>query len=538
MSGYLVKLYQKCKHLLNDKGQGLVEFALTIAFCAIIGYAVSEMGFIEALRGAYNTGNEAYLTADIGGGKTQASGSGGETGGESGGGSGGGGSTEDKSSAGVGPSGFKWGFIVPDEYYNKEYKNENATTDGGNTTVDFTAQQSKDDRLLADQKALENLAQFFLGKTQGEVAGYLKNANQAKYSADMGNVHGYNEELLLGHFKPLYNDKTKVGMKFVSNQLVDSLAQEILKWMINPSDPGSVNMNDYMDADGNIIYNFLVSDYVVSQGWVTGSQAGNIQGCGLKLRLEYDYSEKYGTYESADQVKVIGVHVAIDPRSQFNSVAGTSQYNGISSLGLDIQLRLDDEGKPYVTKYNTGIKAEDEPTASHLGMYNWYGEGDYRQVKKLIDNNVSVTLDSQNPVVTKTFEPGEIIKIVTKDSNNKDVIKYYIAFQEKELTVSYTSSQSSLEYKNTNSQKSNIFVKFTGYDTNYFHENDKTSYEGGHFNKIKIGDRGYLMTLNNGDSYVYVGKTTPVYVNSEDVKNSEDWIFIGNVIPEDHKTNT
>ena len=76
---------------------------------------------------------------------------------------------------GVGRSGFDWGVIDPNTYFEQSYEDKNKSLDGGKTWVNFeTAEASQEDRLSADQKALENIARFFVGKTKGEVAAVLK----------------------------------------------------------------------------------------------------------------------------------------------------------------------------------------------------------------------------------------------------------------------------------------------------------------------------------------------------------------------------
>ena len=63
------------------------------------------------------------------------------------------------------------------------------------------------------------------------------------------------------------------------DRLKPEYKDEVLKWMKNPTDPDSVEIEDN--------YMYLVSDYVVSQGWT--DKIGGNQGCGIHLRLEYDY---------------------------------------------------------------------------------------------------------------------------------------------------------------------------------------------------------------------------------------------------------
>lgn len=50
MNGLNTKLNKLLKSLFNPKGQGLVEFSLTLAFYAAIGLAVREAEFGEAIH--------------------------------------------------------------------------------------------------------------------------------------------------------------------------------------------------------------------------------------------------------------------------------------------------------------------------------------------------------------------------------------------------------------------------------------------------------------------------------------------------------
>ena len=70
MMGIITKTNEKLKSLLTQKGQGLVEFALVLAFCAAIVWAARETGFSEAISALLGSGEKPeYVTAAIGGGQ-------------------------------------------------------------------------------------------------------------------------------------------------------------------------------------------------------------------------------------------------------------------------------------------------------------------------------------------------------------------------------------------------------------------------------------------------------------------------------------
>ena len=515
---------KKLKVFFRQKGQGLVEIALILALCAGIGLAAREMGFLDAISSVFDFGEQPeYVTAAIGGG------TGGNPGGNTGDNPGGntgdnpGGNTGDNPG---GNTGDNPGGNTGDNPGGNTGDNPGGNTgdnpggnNGGGGLVDWGAQNpydyfedgvSQEERLAKDQEALVNIAKHFLTLTQSQVQALMKN-NQ---TADMGyyGSNGINtgEELMLGHFRPSTNQNT--GMKFETDgTLKADEAQNIFLWM-----QGDVENPTY---DPTNMY--LVSDYVVSQDWVkeAGIQAGGNQKNGLRLRLEYDYSGKYapeGGYENAGDVKVIGVHLAIDPKSQDNELLGnSSNYNRKSSSGLEVQVRINADGGYDISKEDTVRHIDASNQNSSTSFYNWYGEGDYQLVKQYIENQAEVI---NKTFTDREFTKGEIIKVGSQ---------YYIAIKDGTKTVSSSSSQASLEYDpNDNNKKSNIFVKFTGMNKRYLHENEKTAFdETNHVYKQQIiEDRGVLMTMDNGDIFVYVGDRKNVTFDETDIDN--DWIKI------------
>ena len=512
MKWSVTNIKQIIKGLRHEKGQGLVEFVLILAFCAAIGYAAREAGFGEAISALLGSGEQPeYVTAAIGGSGLRPS---------SGDNPGGGDEPPDDPreetpayGAGIGYSGHDWGTIVPNNYFEKEYQDENASLDGGKTTIDFTTEASQADRLAADQKALENLARFFIGKSQEQIAGLLNNI------ADMG-VSGDVTEIMLGHIQPKdTKNPTNPGMRMTDTGQLKVSSENIFKWMKNPYDPDSV------EYDPN--YNYLVSDYVVSQGWVSSVSSGSNQKNGLKLRLEYDYSGKFapeGGYANAGDVKVIGAHVAIDPKSQDNDALGqVSQYNRKSSSGLDVQVRMNADGSIYVTQNDTGVKvtADNATNTSGQGMYNWYGESDYKLVKQYIADHVATTITNTEKV-EMTFTKGDIIYVPEKNA-------YYVAMRDGTQQV----SNSSVGEYNTNNatNKNNVLVKFETSTARYWHENDKTEYDAQNhcYGPKYIKARGTVLTMDNGDMYVYTGDRTSNSNNLPFEGINDDWLKFGNI---------
>lgn len=467
----MVKLIEKknetLKILLRQKGQGLTEFALILAFCAAIGWAASEVGFMDAIGAAFDSGKQPeQVTAAIGGGKAKPA--------------------------------VNWHLEKPVDYFEKD---------------------SQAERLKKDQDVLENLAKSFIGKSQKDIATLMGGK-----TGDMGgSLNG--EEILLGWFKPSTTNANgeKVGMKFETNSganINPDVANEIFKWM---QVENSTN-------DPNFMY--LVSDYIVSQGWVDslGVKGGTQQLNGIRIRFEYDYSSKHaedGGYTSADQVRVVGVQLAIDPKSQDKDAdLNTKEFNRMSSSGLEVRVRWEDDGSYTISHENTVVHTTSSNKGRKDTFENWYGAGDrLTLVKKFIRDNAK--LIEHEDVREEKFNKGDMIYIPDPDPTKAG--RYYIAYTDGYQMIGKFSSQASIEYDpKVNAKKNNIFVKFTDSNDRYLHENNKTSFNNG-YKKLKIEFRGTLITLSNGKTYVYIGDTTPVDFTGITEENKNDYILIREV---------
>lgn len=535
MGRLIVKMNETLKDLLKQKGQGLTEFVLVLAFCAIVGWAASKMGFLDAISSAFDVSKKPeYITAAIGGGGSSVAPTPTPT-------------PDPDPDPNPNPNPnpnpdvtyneFDWGRIDPHLYYKKAYKDEHASRDGGHSFIDFTEEEAKRDRLITDQQALANLATHFIGLTHKKVSDMMRSGQ----TGDMG-MDNNGDNIVLGHIMPPTKNETR-WMQLSTNKGDDRLKpeykDEVLKWMKNPTDPDSVEIEDN--------YMYLVSDYVVSQGWT--DKIGGNQGCGIHLRLEYDYSGQFGTYNSIDDVPVVGVHVAIDPGSQKNKKK-IAESTGQSSAGLDVQVRKISETENQVTFKDTGdafdingnyvgkeITKKDGTTAilpggKSQGLYNWYHES-YRDlvILYLQDYWVLEKISKGSGTVTNNYNQGDIIRmgdyfyVVTK-TGTQTIDKEKIA-----------NNQASQDYFEANG----LLVKITNglknnYNTtsNYIHENDLKT-----FNKETYFQyRGFAVTLSNGDVYIYVGPQGKTYkisadfvTSSSSVDENGDPLFIkvGNV---------
>ena len=116
------------KRLSAQKGQGLVEFALVLAFCAGIGVAAREAGFAEAISNLLDRGEQ----------------------------------TEDVAAVIGGPPSVD------------RLKYRNYLINWGKKTSDELAAIRNEERITGDQRGLVAIAETFLGKSANEVQDQMK----------------------------------------------------------------------------------------------------------------------------------------------------------------------------------------------------------------------------------------------------------------------------------------------------------------------------------------------------------------------------
>ena len=57
---------RKLLRILNQKGQDVVEYAVILAFCALVGYSAHSMGFISIMSDTYNNkASNDFNSSDI-----------------------------------------------------------------------------------------------------------------------------------------------------------------------------------------------------------------------------------------------------------------------------------------------------------------------------------------------------------------------------------------------------------------------------------------------------------------------------------------
>lgn len=187
-------------------------------------------------------------------------------------------------------------------------------TDWGHMNTSEFNSDNQGERLAVDQRALENLASFFIGKTESQIQDLLTD----------GIFHTSGQEVLLGWFVNtdtgnhfLVRDLKSDGGQYVFDNGTARLTNDqVFNWMLGDYG-GSGNYNYSYDSTNN----YLVSDYVFTQynnsdmqwsysnTWQPSDKGGN----GVKISLTFD---KTDGDKNKSQWKVTGATVKIDSKSQ------------------------------------------------------------------------------------------------------------------------------------------------------------------------------------------------------------------------------
>jgi Flp pilus assembly pilin Flp len=186
-------------------------------------------------------------------------------------------------------------------------------TDWGHmNTSEFNA-DNQSERLAADQGALENLASFFVGKTEAQIQALLTD----------GIFHTSGQEVLLGWFVNTdtgnhfftKNLKSDGGAYTFGNGTVRSTNDQVFNWIL-----GDYGENGNYNYSYDSTNNYLVSDYPLGQysnsgmkwddpnNWEPGT-GGN----GIKISLTFD---KTGGDKNKSNWKVTSATIKLDSLSQ------------------------------------------------------------------------------------------------------------------------------------------------------------------------------------------------------------------------------
>ena len=259
-------------------------------------------------------------------------------------------------------------------------------TDWGKVDRSAFNDSNKEERLAADQSALMNLATFFIGKTRAEMIDLLsgnplkkdENGNPVQKTDNNGNpvynngnpvyiredgsdYKGENDGTGKNYNGPLgWIVQTENGMHFLTKELSSNESDictliskdgkttytrnyndQVLSWL----------QGDYSGGSYDSSYTYMVSDYAVKQydrlankefDYTKDPQTG---GNGVKMRVEYDKPDKNDT--STWTVK--SVKLVVDSASQ-------NKDNG--SKGLEVMVKKNSSGnleKTLTTGYTNNF---------------------------------------------------------------------------------------------------------------------------------------------------------------------------------------
>lgn len=186
-------------------------------------------------------------------------------------------------------------------------------TDWGHMNTSGFNSDNQAERLAADQNALENLANFFIGKTETQMRALLKD----------GLYHTNGQEVLLGWFVSnntgnhfIVRDLKSDGGEYAfSSTIVRPTNDQVFNWML-----GDYGENGNYKYSYDSTNNYLVSDYPLGQynnsnlQWSSSATYEPLTGGnGVKISFTFD---KTGGDPNKDNWKVTGATVKIDSKSQ------------------------------------------------------------------------------------------------------------------------------------------------------------------------------------------------------------------------------
>lgn len=271
---------------LNKKGQGIVEYALILAFVVGIGMMLNGANLGDAVKGVFDD-----VAVALGGGE------------------------------------------------NKQLTYAEALSKWGKADDSAFTDANASERLLADQQALANIANFFIDKDKDFVKSILWKEYENKEGKTIHDAKGANDvPVLLGHFSIGENGETV----FLTGDYLHDSDNRIFDWMQG-------NYGDYTAKNGKIpaslnypnaevhdtTSKYLFSDYAINnaygpkinnQGNIVTNNSGEVinnDKSGVKVYLQYDSK---GT--------CVAARVAIDSQSHENGDASKTSPKG---LGVEVK---------------------------------------------------------------------------------------------------------------------------------------------------------------------------------------------------------
>lgn len=236
--------------IAKRKGQGIVEYALLLAFVVGIAMMLRGVGLAGAVKDTFDS-----VAAVLGG--------------------------EAKSAYASALE--KWGKIPRSELLSDE---------------------TKDERIKADQEALANIGEFFLGMTKDQVKGLLDDYCTANKTL----VHiGENDDETLGHTMQSDDPLSYVIDKGGGDVIKSDHATDVIHWMQHDyGNHDGTGYNTSLDHDSASRYFF--SDYAAKNNFKpTGNDAytaGNNGYVGNGIKLQLTYAKDSNNVERVTSAKV------------------------------------------------------------------------------------------------------------------------------------------------------------------------------------------------------------------------------------------
>ncbi|MBR4908578.1 MAG: hypothetical protein IKZ43_06180 [Acidaminococcaceae bacterium] len=294
----------KLMRLKSEKGQGLTEYVLILAFVA--GVAFMMFGGNGSLKGTL--ANTFTKTVNI--------------------------------LAGLFDDTPDWGKMDPETSFNDSNQAE---------------------RYAHDQKMLENIANFFMDMEKKDVAKILNSVGDVTNTNDspnilLGNIvrdeNNGNVHFIVRSLKTNPTEEGYIGTMTINGGTYNyGYNDRIFNWMqgdYGPKDNSSYNL-DYASS-----YNYMVSDYVLEQfkrdynwnqkSFNEDSNGKEVGGNGIKVRLGYT--------DNDGKIVVDKVRVTIDNGSLNPNDKSTSAYSSSYSNGLEVTVKKGQD--PQITNVGVG----------------------------------------------------------------------------------------------------------------------------------------------------------------------------------------
>jgi hypothetical protein len=232
-------------------------------------------------------------------------------------------------------------------------------TDWGNpANRDSFSDSNQEERYQHDQKMLENLANFFMDMKKEDVDKLLEGVGNTNSTANsdniwLGNIVRDNKgdvHFLTRQVKVDQNDSDPLTGKMTINDgsYLYNYNDRVLNWM-----QGDYGNNGSYNLDYSSSYNYLVSDYAMGQfertnyNWNKLSFHNDTGANGVKLKLGY-------TKDNNGNVVVDKVRITVDQLSRNPQNNSSSAYSSGYSNGLEVTVKKGQD--PQYT--NVGVRSD------------------------------------------------------------------------------------------------------------------------------------------------------------------------------------